>query len=481
MFARDTSTTSAPIDASRNGLHFLLPWNRVALGTFLLLYAGAASVIVFKLLALRLPQQATEFVLVSLLVGSGGFTITAYAAFLSANAEMYARAALGNSRSVITGLTESQLLVRGVRSQYRQVLTEHLYTPVRDARERQEEIVKCKLLLSTPSYGYPPVGISEDFPGLSTVIDDLDHSIEIIFSTPDIHFYHWLAVMLSTVAREDGIYEFGQFADQIGRTLDCIKSRIGIPIKRSLQVWATNSSPLRMSFFSSTRDGCASSRAYIVLADTLNPATPISQFTGRCIGLPREWHDPLFLAPHSFFEEFQTCPYSSKQGQKASLRKNEFDLLKWDYILGRTRSLIMSPVEFSRVVTQFLASSEIQEVSRVDAVIKIRKAAADTIRGFELKQPSDRADKSRHALAEWFADSSDDETRRSSLDDLGKDGGLLYNLENSYAEHKDVMRLARKFVDKADNQLDLAIGLTYLLFSSGFGVSQFAMSRDGRA
>ncbi|MFH1574061.1 MAG: hypothetical protein ABIG68_08760 [Acidobacteriota bacterium] len=460
-------------------------------GVFVLI--GTCFVVVIVLKAVRLASGESMPLMVDcgITIGIAGVAASVYGAWLAAQAETYASKAAKHSDRMLSQLVEAQMLVESIHDDYRTALIEHLYHPLAE----HSALSKVRAVLSTPSYGDPPVEGDDVCYGLAKIVTMLPENSELVLFNPDAHYYHWANVLLAQGLGGETQNTLAPFLARLRATVTACSARLQAG-DTAFRTWATHATPMRLTYFEKVSSGVRSGHGYMVLVDTVALNSPLDSFRGRCFGIPRMWHEGLFAAVRSFFDEFKRCPYSLSSGAESALRRDEFEHYMWDILLGRTSRVLFSRGDFAREVRgahdrAYEAAERPREFVDTLSLCYIR--GAHVLRDL-LGDPQVGAAQANALRAELLkplrANLGLSIAQKDSLaDELGKllenNGGLRELAEGDTngvrcSAKKHVIEQAVAGVKAGGSKEDVWTSALYLLMGSEFGCSQLALKRRGQ-
>jgi len=448
----------------------------IAIGILILFYSLMFGLDLGKLI-LYLDSSASEAVAYSsTLLASTGVMLSLVGLCFSGMAEHKASKAAKNSADVQEQLIEQHILVSSMHETYQDSFEEHITRPL-----GRSNIVSARLLLSTPSYGSPP----QEPHAFVDIVRKFPEDSEIVMFSPDAHFDHWATILLAARDKE-GATVFANFLRDISDVLRQFEP----PDER--RVWATHDAKLRLSYYAyGSSDGVRTSNAYMVFVDDVSPDTSLEEFKARCFGIPRSWHDQLFLQAGSYFNEFKRCPYSGRTSEKSVLKRepngsDEFAEYKWDLLLGRTSRVIW---HISYLNEQLLKIAEVEQCQVRDIAQRVIFSGGLVLKGM-LNDPQ-IADVHKNnplliSVLENIPDECPSGTEQSEfqklLDAILANDELKQLVQRNQLsppglpeDQTKVLSDALDWIQQGNDRS--ATGAVYLMVGSGFGVSRLAMAR----
>jgi len=325
-------------------------------------------------------------------VGILGALIAAWAERSAVAARDRAEEARQTAYDTLIQLRDYNLLFSETKSDFLAIFKVHL---VEQLEKYRNTPVICRLLLSTPAYGFPVLGdaeyvrFSEAFASLETGSD-----VELIFFCPDVHVQHWVNTLLwsplrNTSAPAKFAIEFASHVRQMLTTLN--GSRF------NWRLWLTDEVSLRMFAFEATLPDRKVHDVYVVFSDRVRIANDQSTDGGkgfRARGFPihRQVVDHI-VGPNSYFDQLKRCPYMQLTGNDVAIRcpqrltgsersqaQKMLKLIEADYLLGRTEQQVFDfscfDIEMGRFINAFSELSRVPMTSD-EILAKSLKAVSD--------------------------------------------------------------------------------------------------------
>jgi len=250
---------------------------------------------------------------------------------------------------------------------------------------------------------------------------------------------------------------------------------------------------MRLTYFEgASEDGRVRSQAFIVLTDRVCLASDLERdFQIRCLGVPRLWHESLFVQKDSFFDGFKQCPFSGRFGNDAAATMPELALLADEYACGKTHGVVLGPEELASELkllrhrvgssaetgptTSAFLAGVLQTVGQSISAISERIPGGDVMAGSGITKELQDLVKSASATKAELA-SGVSNVRSKQLSDAIE---VFLRAVDADSEPR-LGRLARAQAyakDAGHGSEALLMAGIYLLVSSGFGQSRYAAGR----
>jgi len=230
------------------------------------------------------------------------------------------------------------LLATEARGDFENIFRDHLISNLLEFRNRAANVY---LLISTPAYGFAVVG-SDIFQEYFQALRDLNSAcdLEIILFSPDAHFHYWCNVLVWANNRSEKEGFAFDFAKNIKESLDMLKYK-------RCDIWLTDETTVRLFAFIDKNKTSILNKAFILLVDKIS--IPQDQFgdnfKSRSLPIMLPQINEYIGGDNNYFDRVKRCPYTFIKGENAGLRTSAhednphvrlLDMIKWDYILGRT-------------------------------------------------------------------------------------------------------------------------------------------------
>lgn len=408
---------------------------------------------------------------VTIAVVLAGTIFSFYGAIQSTQAAKKAEQAASEADEIRKELTITSVLAGLVEDDYSKVFNKHIEDPIMRLTEGGLRVESAKLLLSTPSYGNPP--LKEFY--LSEFIGKILGEIEIIFFSPDAHYIHWANSLLWQPLASGDDFKLKAFCERADKTCTALEGLQDT--RKKVRIWITAATPIRMTYFEARGNAPEDDKVlgFLVLADAIELGNNLEDFCARSFQVHRSWFKSLFGndGRSGFFDGFKTCPYSRGARVQKELTRAEVEHYRTDLAFGRTNQLQFMPSQLHQIIVDIEAKTHYVDLAK-DALCQGAKTLWDIrqhphfagVRGGLLEvvlQSLFPNGDTANPVIDWTTNIDFDMIETACIDN---------------EEQIRVVNEAKAFYSKKTSD-PKAIWTTslYLLMASGFGLSSLANSR----
>ena len=368
------------------------------------------------------------------------------------------------SSQTLEKLEENQIIATETLENFKTIFDQHLIDRLKITQTYNK--AKVSLLLSTPIFGYHPLGGSEFERFIKTLFSHPEkNEIEIILSTPDHHYFHWLNTLIwqPINGNKNERATIAQYGTLLLETLHIFRQN-----KDILTVWAGNDGILRLfAFHGQTikpKEYNLFDNVFLVLTDKVTLASDLQHFQGRSFPVVKDQHRLIVGTETSYFDQFKLCSYSLDKNHPVVIgstnAKDELGVLFSDYFLGRTSGMLMKLSSFEY---QFNNLLEQQSKSKTEQKDLKKRILLGVINYWQKVIPNFKQ--------QLFQSLNDEENKRISFLIKTNLLNLLYdeNWENQIKNCSPFLGQSRMH-----DQRNPFILILYYLISAGFNNSEFA-------
>ncbi len=302
--------------------------------------------------------------------------------FLALLAFVFAERAFNKAKETQSQLVEYIFATGENKTKFQDIFDYHLVNRLKQFRSTGARII---LLLSTPAYGYAVVGPSK----FETFVDALrgvhdDCELQVMFFSPGDHFHYWANVLIWSRIRKKDHGE--KFAILFSKGLRDVCRILRDRKQGHCRVWITRATTVRLFAFlpmrvwDQTADEVSEERIYVAHTDLfcVSQNQYRDRFKARSIRISSALREEFVNSDESYFERIKVCPYTGRDRDQGCLYKRGdtpgateeyetrferlMDDLFVDYVLGRTKHIVLDKESFRSEIDALLISKDVVEL-----------------------------------------------------------------------------------------------------------------------